>query len=336
MVFFLKNIKLLEIDTQKDHEAFIFGMNELIDSDWYLISKYADLLVFNNEELDILSAEHKIEEDMHPSAYENKISISIFILQIYLYQIWDFSERYLKLMETVEDKFDRSRIPNLNSILNPLLEDLEKSVLKASRFVKYSLCLLESVACKRDKTKEVVYRNHFDFFYIAYLNFLFGMIEKMCGTTVQKIFENQANQMTTFLLVLVEMTNCRYKNFNLSVEIKKRRFTVQCNSLAYRLVLDILLIDEQPLWDVERFEDRKDEILNSDFASDLIQKTRECVTSSVIKKYLLSLFSFDFRGIHDSVQSKLLQLSDKFIIRMVGLCDISELKWNSYQLSEEN
>lgn len=331
--FFWRDFTFLSLDTQRDYLTFVTSMNNLIDKDWKFVSTYADLLVFNDEGLDadVIDLESQEEHStnitsMYLATTANKMSISIVILQTYLFQIWDISERILKLWDVQDDSSEKTskKCEKKEKQIDALIVELERSLNRTSRFVKYSLCLFETVACRKEKRADLIYRTHFDFFFLVYLNFLFGMSEKMEDTQAQVSFQNQACQMTSFLPVLIELTNSRYKNFAIIVKLKKQKFSVQCDSLAYKLALELLLLHEsKPIWDLENFEANKvlyfnkNSFIDCDISSEYVLNAKECVTSPRIKKHILMLFPLDFLGTHSIIQRKLLHLSYKFITKMV-------------------
>lgn len=294
--FLWRNFTFLSLDTQKDWNTYVESMNNAIQKDWGFISAHTDLLLYDDAGM-LLESDMGDHHDfvslagINPSQEStlDRISISILIFNCYLYSIDVATEKALRCLSNSLSDTQPEGSPGLEtqptlpapesksaqesnlkriSATTTAIRELETAIAKTTRFVKYSLSLFETVACKKLKRKEVVYRCHFDFLYLAYLSFLFAMVDKCADTELEGIFKKVSTSMSTFLLVLIELTDSKEKNFSMMVKMRRQKFSVQCNSLAYRTAMDLMQINGKPIWELESFDVHK--------VAYVLSRTRSC------------------------------------------------------------
>lgn len=153
-----------------------------------------------------------------------------------------------------------------------LQADLKAKLEKCVRYVKYCLMMLEIACSNRARRQELIYRCHFDYLYIACLNYLYGLLESTQAQpstglqstatdpnikTVLSLIEASALQVSAFLPALVSSVDLQQKNFTIMVRMKRQRFNVKCTSLSYKLIMDTLLVNGSPLCELETLEVHK-------------------------------------------------------------------------------
>lgn len=267
--YFWKDYTFLALDTQKEFKTFCQNLKAVSGGDQRFSNAYCDLLVFSEEGL--FDEEAIIQlQDEEPSMSSKepprmvgsmKVTISVLIFKTYLYELHLLADSLLRSQEPQtqaqgeELSTKKKKTPQQ---IKELFETLEKKLGRTTRFVKYVLSLLELTANSKQRRKEIVLRAHFDFFYLAYLSFLFGLEARSDESTeVCQLVRAHILQTLTFLLVLVEVTDSKFKNFTTIVKMKRQRFSVQCDSLAYKMAMEFLLSDDKPIWELEAFDFKK-------------------------------------------------------------------------------
>jgi hypothetical protein len=274
-IYIWRDLTYLSLDTQRDYSTYIDSMHALIDSDARHVNAYADLLICD----DIGSICEVCDDGMIPDMRDSvmdRMSISVLVFNVYLYEIDAAVDSVIKYISVRDERMKRVSEGNLDGDdivkddtnhtdkkhlyeqkLNGRIRDLENCLSKTTRFVKYALSLFETVSSKKQKRKELVYRCHFDFFYLGYLSFLFAMTDRCENTELSDIFKTTSASMSTFLLILIELTDCRDHNFSMLVKMRRQHFSVHCSSLAYRTAMDLMLINGKPIWELESYEVHK-------------------------------------------------------------------------------
>lgn len=263
--YFWKDYTFLALDTQKDFKTFVQNLKATSSSDPRYSSSYCDLLVYaedgllDEDTVVQLSSESETSLKEAPRLIGSmNVTISVLIFNTYLYDIQLKTDAILeKIKEPDTNLLSISEKTSPTKKLDRAIEELSISLGKTTRFIKYILTLLEIGACSKQRRKEIVLRVHFDFFYLAYLSFLFGLEMKVHHSTLKDIFKAHILQVLTFLLVLIEFTDSKEKNFTTIVKMRRQRFSVQCDSLAYKMAMEYLLVGDRPIWELEAFDVKK-------------------------------------------------------------------------------
>jgi len=204
------------------------------------------------------------------------------------------------------------------------LNSLQELLSKTTRYFKYVLLMLELVAKTKFKRKDIVYRCHFEYIYIVYLNFLFSKIEHLEGLSadspqiadVQPLLEKEALQAGCYVLVLAEYSNSVEKNFEIIVKMRRQKFPVQCDLLSYKILMETLMYEGQEIIDLSTFDVHKKEIIGSSMKGPFMQKLRSCVLDKKVRVNISQLFPSDYTSIQKNVQAHLVADANKFIILM--------------------
>lgn len=263
--YFWKDYTFLALDTQKDFKTFVQNLKITASNDPRYSSSYCDLLVYSEDGLiddeSVVQLQSEQENSLRDAPRligSMNVTVSVLIFNTYLYDIHLKTDAILKqLKEPDISSHSMAEKPPPSKKLEKAIQELSTSLGKTTRFVKYILSLLESTACSKQRRKEIVLRVHFDFFYLAYLSFLFGMEVKVHDGSLKELFKSHALQVLTFLLVLIEATDSKEKNFTTIVKMRRQRFSVQCDSLAYKMAMEYLLVGEKPIWELEAFDVKK-------------------------------------------------------------------------------
>jgi hypothetical protein len=264
--YFWKDYTFLGLDTQKEFMTFVQNLKATSSSDQRFTTAYCDLLMFSEEGLLDEDAVTQLQDSKNSAPSKNearfvgslRVTVSVLIFNTYLFDIFSKTEALLRKLghigESSDSIFEKQ---SSNTDHHPEIIELERVLSKTTRFVKYMLSLLEITASSKQRRKEITLRIHFDFFYLGYLSLLFGLEEKARDTPIADLFKNHCLQILTFLLVLVEFTDSRDKNFTTIVKMRRQRFSVQCDSLAYKMCMELLLVEDKPLWELESFDFKK-------------------------------------------------------------------------------
>lgn len=263
--YFWKDFTFLSLNTQQDFRTFVASLRSAAAHDQRFSTAYCELLLFSDDGLlgddtvtQLEEAQDTLCKDKTRFVGSLKVTVSVMIFNTYLYEIFLLTESLLKMLPiaepTGESMVDQ---PQLSSKIEAKVQQLEQKLGKTTRFVKYILSLLELTACDKQRRKEAVLRVHFDFFYLAYLSLLYGLEDRTSGTVLAELFRTHCLQVLTFLLVLIETTDSKEKNFTTVIKMKRLRSTVQCDSLAYKMAMGLMLVNDKPIWELEGFDYNK-------------------------------------------------------------------------------
>jgi hypothetical protein len=263
--YFWKDFTFLALNTQKEFKAFSQNLCTTAVNDPRFSSSYCELLIFSEDGLleeDTITGLNEIPDPANLKEVPRligsmKVTVSVLIFNTYLYEIYLQTDSILKKLDQTNGSESMSIKTNPSSKLKKEIHEFSNNLGKTTRFVKYILSLLELTACKKQRRKEIVLRVHFDFFYLAYLSFLFGLEDKTQNTPLNDLIRTHLLQALTFLLVLIEVTDSKEKNFTTIVKMRRQRFSVQCDSLAYKMAIEFLLIGDKPIWELEAFDIKK-------------------------------------------------------------------------------
>lgn len=233
-IYFWKDFTFLAINHQLDPKDVISAIHNFHSKHEKSILAYSEVLLFD-------------EDNILPSQ-SGKITVCLLIL--FLYQ-----EKLDLAFESVtqnknEEQADE-HIKRLKEVLN-----------KCDRYVKFCLIMFELMMWSQLRRKEGTYRCHFDFILVSYLNYLFVKIQTLQQAEVLtsenkpllEMLRSSAVSLSTFIIILVEYEN-QYgtQKFPIVAKLRTARFTVTCDVLAYRMVLETLH-SERDLFDFQSYE----------------------------------------------------------------------------------
>jgi hypothetical protein len=236
-IYFWKDFPFLAINHQFDPKDVIAAIHSLHTKYDKSILAYSEILLFDED--NILPQEG------------GKITVCLLILFLY---------------QQLVDLTFQNLLKNLNGEqAEELLKKLKEALNKCDRYVKFCLIMFELMMRSQLRRKEGMYRCHFDFVLVSYLNFLFVKVQSLQQEDVLtsenkpliELFRNSAVSISTFIIILVDYSN-QYspQNFSMVAKLRTGRFTVACDALAYRVVLETLH-SQRDLFDFQAFEQLK-------------------------------------------------------------------------------
>lgn len=177
---------------------------------------------------------------------------------------------YLSSVDQILGSFLHNQDLQLNETSEAhMLAKLSSRLGKFVRYTKYCMIMLEQACSNRARRQELIYRCHFDFIYIAGLNYLFSQLDSLISITkmetqtkdtlqqITKQIETAALQLAAFLPTLVMSVDQKQKNFAIIVRMKRQKFSVKCTSLSYKLIMETLLLEGAPVCELETLEVHK-------------------------------------------------------------------------------
>lgn len=180
----------------------------------------------------------------------------ILLFNMYLLSVDELLETVLSNPEPEDVSKEKDLAGKLKVRLNKLI-----------RYVKYCMVMLELACSTRARRQELIYRCHFDFVFIAALNYLYSQLDalSLANTSSTKshysatieVVETAAIQLGAFLPTLVVSVDRQHKNFAIMVRMKRQKFPVKCTSLSYKLIMDTLLFDGAPVCELETLDVHK-------------------------------------------------------------------------------
>lgn len=176
--------------------------------------------------------------------------ITVCLLILFLYQ------------EMLDLAFENMEHNKNGEWTDELFKRFKEVLNKCDRYVKFCLIMFELMMRSQLRRKEGTYRCHFDFILVSYLNYLFVKIRTLQQAEVLtsenkpllEMLRSSAVSLSTFIIILVEYAN-QYgtQKFSIVAKLRTARFTVACDVLAFRMVLETLN-SERDLFDFQSYD----------------------------------------------------------------------------------